>query len=85
MKFGDFERFQGEPQQPDPMAQMAVQLQAAKLQADIKLIQAKVENERVDSILKRAEAVNELAQAEAEETGAQMAQYMRDLMRCNRR
>lgn len=79
MKFGDFERFQGEPQQPDPMAQMAVQLQAAKLQADIKLIQAKVENERVDSILKRAEAVNELAQAEAEETGAQMAQYMRDL------
>jgi len=79
MKFGDFERFKGEPQQPDPMQQMAVQLQAAKLQADIALIRAKVENERVDSILKRAEAVNELAQAEAEEAGSQITGYMRQL------
>ncbi|MGB0972094.1 MAG: hypothetical protein ACPGVG_14215 [Mycobacterium sp.] len=81
MKFGDIEKFIAPPQQPDPQAQQAALLAATKLQADIALIMAKVENERTSSVLKQAQAVGEIAEAEAHESGRQMNEFMAELQR----
>ncbi len=81
MKFGGIEKFAAGPPQPDPEAAMAAQLAATKLQAEIAHIIAKTEGERADVMLKKAQAIGEVAEAAAAESAAQVDEQIAGLER----